>query len=729
MTNTVLPTFSLETNHLYKVDSTDWRFVYRTKDTVTLSSIADPHRKATYEIGTLNRLNAAGKIEMVPFGLLPEEMRPAPYRSDDETTMAGLDPASRKRAHMRRALVLAYEDHRARGDFKVQDDQIKAAMPMIRETAAEILAEFDIEHKAKLRAWREGEGRKPQTKNTVAQPDNVCPRQLRAWVKKYRQGGIRALVDSCKKRGNVNSYFTADEMSMIAKAVNEHYLKIQGKTIVGVTRELHKAIKKENEKRFDEGKQPLRFPSRAAVSKFIQRLNTFHVLVAREGQQAAMNKMRPVSTGVEVSRPLERVEIDEWKIDLLTILVRSGFVEMFAPEERERLGLDDKKRRWWLVMAIDCRTRVILGMVLTANPTATAALKCLRMIVSDKGQFADKIGALNPWSMFGTPEAIFVDNGSALASALFTDACGDLGIQKVQTIAGMASMRGHIESVFNSFAVTLMPRLSGRTYGNVIERGNHPSEKRACHDVETLATILVRYAVDVYHTTAHSGLGGRTPLDQWEADHKDGNYPLLAAPSIRKKRIALGLPLERHVRKDGIVVMNVHYRSARLAEWYLANGDQVVDVRWFDENIGSIEVKLDGAWYEVPAATSAVKDVDATTWAAARRALFAKDPKRKEWEEHVVAKALADIDALNANRMAAYHIMDHGWSAEALQAVTDHASSNFQITLTTDKTTPSDDGYGQSIKPQEPEHKSVAKQAFEHAEKQLPVTRHWTIED
>lgn len=37
-----------------------------------------------------------------------------------------------------------------------------------------------------------------------------------------------------------------------------------------------------------------------------------------------MKQMRPVAQGVQVSRPLERVEMDEWKIDLITLLAQAG---------------------------------------------------------------------------------------------------------------------------------------------------------------------------------------------------------------------------------------------------------------------------------------------------------------------------------------------------------------------------------------------------------------------
>lgn len=230
------------------------------------------------------------------------------------------------------------------------------------------------------------------------------------------------------------------------------------------------------------------------------------------------------------SRPLERVEIDEWQIDLMSIMSRAGLMSLLTAEELEQLGLDDSKTRWWLAVAIDCRTRVILGMILTREPRADAAIACLRMVTSDEGYISDATGATARWSQSGKPEMLVCDNGSSFRAINFTDACNDLGISMTRTIAGVPTMRGTIERVFQTCALDLLPRLKGRTISNVVRRGDHPSEARACLNPGVPCVALVRWIVDIYHNTPHEGLGGRTPLAQWEADHRDGNCPLQAAP-------------------------------------------------------------------------------------------------------------------------------------------------------------------------------------------------------
>ncbi|MGB0968152.1 MAG: integrase, partial [Halocynthiibacter sp.] len=449
----------------------------------------------------------------------------------------------------------------------------------------------------------------------------------------------------------------------------------------------------------------------------------------RLGHGEAMKKMRPTNKGLEVLRPFERVEMDEWKIDLLTILAKSGLLALLSAEEQAAMGLDGTLKRWWMVGAIDCRTNCIVGLSLTPNPKTSSAIKCLRMVVSDKGQFADKIGALAPWSMFGTPETLYVDNGSAFKSALFTSVCADLGTSKVQTIAGQPSMRGKVEGAFGTLATTLLPRLSGRTFGSVIERGTHPSEKMACHTVEDLIYALVRWVVDVYHNTPQESLEMRTPLEQWQKDLEDGNYPLNSAPTQRRKRIAFGLPLERMLQKDGIRILNVRYQSRDLAAWYQQNGSQLMSVRWFEENIGTVEVELDGEWHPVSSVSEGFEGVDASTWVATRRALRARDPKRMAWEEDVIAQAIADIEALNAERKAACRIIDHGWDKKRFQAVEKEAMASFDIVPPRVASTVAADGYGRSVVPVS-QPKPVATKETENVTQQSGGTAaSWTIRD
>ena len=239
-------------------------------------------------------------------------------------------------------------------------------------------------------------------------------------------------------------------------------------------------------------------------------------------QTGRITPNRPAGRGIEISRPLERVEIDEIRIDPITDMARAGMSPPLSEEELEATGLNDKDARWWMTMAIDCRTRIILGMTLTKAPKASSATGCLRMIVSDKSGISDAAGAATKWNQYGSPELLVADNGPGFRAIDFTEACNDLGIPIERTIAGAPSIRGSIERMFSICAA--LPRLNGRTFPNVVERGDHPSGDRACLDADDNGFALVRWIVDIYHDTPQRGLGGRTPLRQWQEDHASGHF-------------------------------------------------------------------------------------------------------------------------------------------------------------------------------------------------------------
>lgn len=728
---TTYPTFSLDMHHRYRIGDDDWRFVYKNTEEVTFSAIEDPGKVVTFPVGTLNRMNADGSVKVVPFGLMPKELRQAPDNDLDQLSLAGLSPAHRRDVEVRHAMVQGFLSLREAGLIKGTDTAITAGMAQICHAAADFLEQElpDPEYAEQVRLWKEGKGRKPKMKKDSVIPTAVSARTLRNWLKAYKLEGKKGLIDSRHNQGNRNTKFALEEVSLMARVVNDSYMTLERKTVPRVYEDMQIAFRDENERRADEGKANLKCPSLKTLYAFIGAMDKFRKLVARHGQKSAMKKMRAVKTGLQVSRPLERVEMDEWKIDILTILTKSGLLLFFEEEDLEELGLLDRHKRWWLVAAICCRTRVILGMVLTANPKSSAAIKCLKMVMSDKGTFADAVGALSPWSMFGTPEVLAVDNGSAFKSVAFTTACADAGIMKVATIAGDPAMRGRIESVFNTIGHSLMPRLTGQTFRNTLMRGDHPAEKRACLGLEDLAFVLVRWVIDIYHNQPHDGLGGRTPLAQWEADMAAGNYPLHSAPTQRQKRLAFGLSLKRIVQKGGIRALNVNYHSGDLARWFLKHGSQAVEVRWFDEDLGVIEVLLDGQWTEVPATSDLFRGVDASTWTAARRALRAKDPKRKEWEEEAIFSAIRSIEALTAERKAAYNILDHGWTIDRFNQIEDEAVVSFDIVPTRPVTTEAADSYGMSVVPEEPLKPTQARTAVETAPEVAPAKGEWTIGD
>lgn len=701
--------FEQNPHHLYVFHGESYNLIHSSGGTSTFGATDTPGKVISYDAGTLNRMNGAGMVKVMPFALMPENMREGFTETLDDVFLHDLTPAQQKRVNYRYAMVQAALFLKETEGLKGDDASLTDAMDDICREGVDLLCE-DMPNPNFVLAkklYKEGKGRKPQTKGETLGLEPVSSRTLRGWMAKYKAGGKKALTDKVANRGNRHSIFSAEEHRLRADVVDKEYMTLQRKPIKLVHQDMKRAFKEENERRAEDGFGPLKCPSRETVRLHIKKLDKFRVRIARYGQKEAMKYFRASKTGLESLRPFERVEMDEVKLDLFTIMAKCKFFDLFSMEELEALGLLDKRKRWWLVCAIDCRTRCIVGMTLTADPTSSAALKCLRMVVSDKGQFADAVQAYAPWDIYGTPEVLAVDNGGALKSAAMSNACADLGITKIQTIAGEPSMRGTIERVFHTLNTTLMPRLFGRTFSNVIERSGHPSEERARLTLEDIAFALVRWVVDIYHNTPHEGLMGRTPLEQWEADHEEGNYPLMAAPTEEKKKVVFGLPLKRVVQKSGIRVMNIRYHDPDLHWFFLKHENVEMPVRWFDGDIGAIRVMIDGKWVEIPAVSDVFKGVDAQTWAATRRSLRAKDPKRQEWEEEVVFNAVRAIEEMNASRDIGAKLLDQGWNADRMKAAEAETMASIEIVKTRETSCETADGYGRSVVPHAPERPEI----------------------
>tara|TARA_R110002073_G_scaffold90905_2_gene214378 strand:- start:1517 stop:2575 length:1059 start_codon:yes stop_codon:yes gene_type:complete len=347
------------------------------------------------------------------------------------------------------------------------------------------------------------------------------------------------------------------------------------------------------------------------------------------------------------------------------------------------------------------------------------------MVVSDKGDIANGAGAVSPWSMFGKPEVLATDNGTAFKSNAFTNACADLGIHALQTIGGSPSMRGTIERVFRTASTMLLPDLSGRSFSNSAEKGDYDGEKRACLSLDDLCQIIVLWIVDIYHNTPHEGLNGLTPLEQWNLDISEGNYPLHAAPTIRRKRLAFGIHTTRKVQTNGIRVLHVQYHSDELAAWFLKHGSSTVQVRWSDDDIGQIEAKLDGEWIEIPSSDRRFAGVDAHDWVATMRALRAKHAKNRDLSETIIFRAMAEIQALNASRMLSFKLLDKGMDEKQLKALEREARGGFAIVPAQSQLAKSSDGYGHSIVPVAPEKPTKAKVQKAKATKQAPRRNNW----
>ncbi|GGF86222.1 putative transposase [Mameliella alba] len=580
-----------------------------------------------------------------------------------------LSDEEKQRASEREAIVLAAFEKYQAGDLKRTDASIRKNSDSILGAATRMLNTYDAET------------------NSLKMPS---PRTLRRWMSAYEKDGLAALYDNVSQRGNYGRKLSEEQRFFMYSKLPGYLTELK-KTPANIVKDVRNAFTAENEKRKGEGRTDLlECPSRVTILAAIHHLAPFRVKLAREGVDAAMRAFSPVGEGIDVERPLQRVEMDEQKIDLISLMEDSGLLQMMTDDEKAQLGLDGKSGRWWMTVLLDVRTRCMLGMILSRTPSSKSGLRALEMAMRDKGAWASAVDAHDAWAEHGLMGTLVTDCGKQFVGHDFRRRVCDLGITLIHCPGARPWLKPYVERVFRTISSQLMPRLSGCTFGSILRKGDSDPEKKAALSVDDVCTALVRWIVDVYHNEPHEGLHGETPRDCW--NRLTGQYGVTPPPSLRRRRLVFGEELSRTLQKDGLTVAGVRYHSKALATHMMHSPDREMEIRYYTEDIGAIWVRIGNQWTEVPAVQSFFRGVSYQKWRMAHRELRARHAQASELKSHVVQQALDFIERLNANAMAKVGLVLDTIDAETINLHEREAFIGFRV----------DDG--SNDEPQESDH-------------------------
>ncbi|QFT79945.1 Integrase core domain protein [Roseovarius sp. THAF27] len=611
----------------------------------------------------ISRYLSVGNFEYTPNQYQPEHLRQRIL--PDGALLSLKDAKAKRKAAMRLATVQAFRE--------LLDDETKnvvrnaaSVQPFLREIklrAGEILAE----------------GQPEDGSDSLFVPKKLGAKTVLDWERKERRFGLAGLYDRISERGNRDRRMSADELMVMGKVVGK-YLNDQRPSQGLIFEEVKTAFLAENERRRAAYEPEIVCPSRETVRQAIRKLNPFDMTLTRYGREAANRQFAPVGMGLDITRPMQRVEFDEWPVDAITLMSEGGLFHHLTEEEKKALGLDKKKARWWITVAICCATRCIVGMVISRQPNSQSALRVIEMMMRDKGVWGDACGGLTPWNQFGWPSVIVTDCASYNLSSLIQARISDLGITFGYSPAGNPRMKARIERAFGTFATQLMPRLSGRTFSNSVERGEYDSVSRAALNPEEFCSVLVRYVVDVYHRTPHSGLNGETPLGCWNRlVEKFGVQP---PPDLGRRRLIFGSERERTVTRQGITILGIRYHSEVLARFMTRAHERKVSVRWYSEDIGAIWAELNGRWFEIPAVFDRYHGVSAQEWLHAAEELRAQNTRDAEVDFAVVRQALDYIKETNSAAMTRVGLIVEDWSEKRIDYEEDRLFIGFNTSET-----------------------------------------------
>lgn len=445
---------------------------------------------------------------------------------------------------------------------------------------------------------------------SVARPSN---RQFRRLFARFYEGGYdpMALVPRSGSKPRISIHHADDAAIWYEGARGyAHHLK---PTMAQALRNLSAHIDELNIDRAEKGLRLHEKPSRRVFEGMIKSLSAFWVCAQREGEEAARKKYHITWTGLDVERPGQMIQMDEWTVDLITWLRWLKMLDRLDENQKKAI----QKVRLRVVVAIDVATRCIVGMRFTpAAATEQAVVDTIEMITTDKARLARLCGATSLWPYHLTPECICTDNGGPFTSIMVRGVMTALGADYMNPPAGIPQLRGAIESVFHTFALQFMAWFEGRTFSDIFEKGDYKADERVSLSIDQANLLLVQAVVDVYHHQPHSGLGGETPHNAWMRLSRQ--YGVMPPPPRSMRRHIFGTVVERDVTDKGVVFWGIHYQSLELQQ-IRREAKRKLAVRIDRFSLDAVSVWTGTGWLTVKALESIPDDLSIWEWIDARR--------------------------------------------------------------------------------------------------------------
>ena len=608
------------------------------------------------------------------------------------SSLADLRPAERSKVAWKTWWVEQFLKKEAAEEATRSDESMQVAIDASKAQALGLdCARLDTdelkakERRAKQKAKKEGKDQengsivaKPKTRKKRAGQIQLvreapCPRTLRSWIQIYEKGGCcsHALRERYRKCGN-RAPRLCGEVYEIIKQAAKTYSTEKRPTIVKICKDVAADIEAANILRENAELPLLAMPSKKVVRKAVKALPVFGVYAGRHGVEAARKRFQIVKDCVDVTRPGERLEMDEWTAHLHKILEEANIWAQLPQAERRQ-----KSTRLLANIILDCASRCVVGLAIGPTATGELAKAAMRMVVIDKNAIAASAGCTTPWDMALNPELVVTDGGSGLVSEESTNAIRDLGARHDVPPGGMPQRRPFIERFNRTIDLSLLPHFTGRSFTNVEDRGDYDAQLRASLTVETFTLAFIRWIVDVYHNTPHEGLGGETPREAWL--RLSNLHGVIPPPGVDRRRAIFGTELIRQVTLRGIRFLGLHYHDHALAERILERGPFEATIRVDEDDVSAISLRVGDAWRRIPCRTEGLEGISIKVWTAAAADMRRRYARKAEITQPVVLEALAAIKRMAAESERAVGILRLAPMAESIHRIETELLAGFEV--------------------------------------------------
>lgn len=292
----------------------------------------------------------------------------------------------------------------------------------------------------------------------------------------------------------------------------------------------------------------LKAPGEKYLRKRLNNIPQIDKAAIKHGKTAANRLVGPKMGHHLVDAPLEQVQIDHTRLDLIVVDSVSN-TEIGRP---------------WLTLVIDVYSRAILAFHLSLEaPNSKTLGLVLSMAIWPKKAFLEDRGIQDvEWPMHGLMREIFVDNGADMRSQAFERGCLAHSIK--------LSFRKdiHAGGIIERLVGTITRRvhtLPGTTGSDTRFRRTYDSQKQAFLTIWDAERWLV-YEIQRYHNVVHSSLRV-TPQQKWLQGIRESRIKPDRLGTISQRQFFIGfLPFEtRKVHPDGVALFGERYVGDVLA--------------------------------------------------------------------------------------------------------------------------------------------------------------------
>jgi len=431
-----------------------------------------------------------------------------------------------------------------------------------------------------------------------------------------------------------------------------------------------------------EGEWTIQPPSDGAIKRIITGLKASKLIGSQRGEGAMEDETGSWTKGPIYTRPGEMVQLDCYKTDLVVFLQRAGIWANLSRAWRRLLG--KFRRRVWVCVCIDVATRCVLGISFGLAESAELAVRALRMALSDKSIYA-KVSS----SGGKPPRAIGIagirtDSGAAFRSARFQNVAYNVTRNVQIGVVGISRHRGTVERFFRTSHEGFISFWTGRTFSNVVERGDYDPVARVSAFLADFGNGFFRWCTDVYHGLGHGGLGGQPPIDCFKEAIADTGYVPIMGPD--RMRIAFGIDIERKLTPLGLRFAGIQYSANWMAERFKNSSRKSKDSKgrigqWMrfkvdPEDLGRISVLVDGQWATLPGPPE-MQGIPLSFWKMKCEALARKHGEQASVRFETAAKALLSFADQSAEARCKAQLEDWSYDSDKLERADERIKLTF----------------------------------------------------